>query len=786
MGRWIAWLAPLVLWSACKDKTDPGTSEDPPGDSGIETNAYCDALGFSDHPFDESAEGVTYNEVLPDFELPTSAGAFVLSEVWTGCDVVVLVPVDQDFISEDTSEMLSDADPNTQFVFFSVASDDDDAAAAVEEFREDLEHDFDDELVAEWGERLHYVTVGTDNDVLDEIVDGLQSSQLAGIDQNQRLRRGGSMYVASTSDWYPMVTHARYTAKGYNYEARLEDRLAGEEDALGDDLLVLTLLEDDWADGTQTVEEVEGIVEVELPEAEEMARFDRAEIVFREYCDTVEFPHEGASCTGEVGLHVYVCESDCQDEDEQYKFFKAISGYYTGGWWTLDATQILPLLQRGGTQTFLIDEANHDEDYDWQANITLRLYDEVDDSEAHPTASQWMPGWTGMGLQSVYDELTPTYRIVPPQGTTRVEFRNLATTHGGGGSGGCGEFCTTEQNIVVNGQTFEHVWEQLDTWDCAARVDEGVTPNQWGTWYYDRASWCPGFTGELWISDLTDAFDLSGDNELTLTATQSGDYPYTGTLQANPWLVFYGGEGEPTIEQVDPEGCTNLHVRLRDFEDSFADFLPMVEAYDAMDSDSDERDDASEVVYDAVASTLSEVDGVSVPELVWPENTQPFSTADNFAMWFQDVDGINMTTDLDDQVRRTQADTAMIISHGISSETLPSIVDESFGFGVGEHDRLGSKTVEVWSTNTYEAGQQLRFASTDDLWVFLDGDLVIDSGGFNGHLSSYNGYQRTHVLELDDHDLEEGQSYELHAFIADRADDSNFYFWAEAPQCVSQ
>ena len=41
------------------------------------------------------------------------------------------------------------------------------------------------------------------------------------------------------------------------------------------------------------------------------------------------------------------------------------------------------------------------------------------------------------------------------------------------------------------------------------------------------------------------------------------------------------------------------------------------------------------------------------------------------------------------------------------------------------------------------------------------------------------------LLDLDVHDLVDGPSYEISAFITDRADDTNFYFRAEAPECES-
>ena len=38
---------------------------------------------------------------------------------------------------------------------------------------------------------------------------------------------------------------------------------------------------------------------------------------------------------------------------------------------------------------------------------------------------------------------------------------------------------------------------------CASRVQDGVTPNQYGTWNFGRAGWCPGGAVAPWVVDVT-------------------------------------------------------------------------------------------------------------------------------------------------------------------------------------------------------------------------------------------------------------------------------------------
>jgi hypothetical protein len=86
----------------------------------------------------------------------------------------------------------------------------------------------------------------------------------------------------------------------------------------------------------------------------------------------------------------------------------------------------------------------------------------------------------------------------------------------------CAEFCVTEHRfmlrpaLAVNQQLFVASDDQAftnklggagDELGCASvdRVRGGVTPNQYGTWQYGRAGWCPGGNVRRWVQDVSDA-----------------------------------------------------------------------------------------------------------------------------------------------------------------------------------------------------------------------------------------------------------------------------------------
>ena len=70
-------------------------------------------------------------------------------------------------------------------------------------------------------------------------------------------------------------------------------------------------------------------------------------------------------------------------------------------------------------------------------------------------------------------------------------------------------------------------------------------------------------------------------------------------------------------------------------------------------------------------------------------------------------------------------------------------------------------------TVVYEPGQVFTFMGDDDLWVFIDGALVIDLGGLHGQLMG--------SVDLDTLGLAAEQTYDMDIFHAERRHDgSNF------------
>lgn len=134
--------------------------------------------------------------------------------------------------------------------------------------------------------------------------------------------------------------------------------------------------------------------------------------------------------------------------------------------------------------------------------------------------------------------------------------------------------------------------------------------------------------------------------------------------------------------------------------------------------------------------------------------------AANFNQWYNDVSGVNMSGTYD----LTLDD----IGGGIyqfSDSTFFPIDNQLFGNEGRSHNY--HFTLELHSEFTYQAGQTFRFTGDDDVFVFIDDQLVIDLGGVHS--------AQTALVNLDTLGLTTGANYSFDLFFAERhTTESNF------------
>ena len=155
--------------------------------------------------------------------------------------------------------------------------------------------------------------------------------------------------------------------------------------------------------------------------------------------------------------------------------------------------------------------------------MKFRLYHNTD---RQPTPQEFQPMWVGtIPFNPDFDDNTPPIVFEIPDNATKVEFVSYITGHGWGSNGtyNCAEFCNSKHTFIVNGgvHEFDTSYPEANDNNYCMELEtiiEGVVPNQWGTWGYGRAGWCPGQDVHPMVTDITDYVSIGDENVMQYSA----------------------------------------------------------------------------------------------------------------------------------------------------------------------------------------------------------------------------------------------------------------------------
>jgi fibro-slime domain-containing protein len=136
-------------------------------------------------------------------------------------------------------------------------------------------------------------------------------------------------------------------------------------------------------------------------------------------------------------------------------------------------------------------------------------------------------------------------------------------------------------------------------------------------------------------------------------------------------------------------------------------------------------------------------------------------SAESYRQWYRDTPGVNMSSPYTLTLTRSGGTDDVPIYTYQSNSFFP-LDGQLYGNSGGSPDHNFHFTLELHTTFTYseDANPVFSFYGDDDVWVYINGQLVIDIGGVHSQVQQ--------VVELNRLGLEDGEDYTLDFFFAER------------------
>ncbi|MBQ9370568.1 MAG: fibro-slime domain-containing protein [Thermoguttaceae bacterium] len=210
-------------------------------------------------------------------------------------------------------------------------------------------------------------------------------------------------------------------------------------------------------------------------------------------------------------------------------------------------------------------------------------------------------------------------------------------------------------------------------------------------------------------------------------------------ITSTPVTEVFLTDEETVILPSDQQTIT-LNATVRDFNDSHSDF----ESYNGS----------------VKGMVLSELGVNGKPQLA--SSHEVITSEESFKQWYTDVTDVNMTKEIPLALRETKEGSGI---YEYSNNSFYPIDNELFGNQGRSHNY--HFTLECHTSFTYRGGETFSFVGDDDLWVYINGQLVIDLGGVHGSQSE--------SVSLDTLGLTPGTTYDFDLFFAERHTTSSVF-----------
>ena len=194
-----------------------------------------------------------------------------------------------------------------------------------------------------------------------------------------------------------------------------------------------------------------------------------------------------------------VASVDARSHDGQwFEIIRYITPYGKACSHTIDLTDFASMLQ--GKVEFRFNCATLDNGYYY--GLTL---DYIHGTPTYPYSTVYEV-WNDIYPFGDYADLQPVepWNFIFPDDAVNAKLKVVSTGHGWGdlNTDNAAEFYEATHHIYINGT---QAFEQHNWYDCNPNPD-GCQPQN-GTWYYNRAGWCPGAIAQWFDYDMTPYID---------------------------------------------------------------------------------------------------------------------------------------------------------------------------------------------------------------------------------------------------------------------------------------
>jgi len=323
-----------------------------------------------------------------------------------------------------------------------------------------------------------------------------------GIDRFQKIRKGGSFHSWQSSSFDPRFNFLYKEGELYNFEYDLYSFMDKNKDSM-------TVIK-----GIENIPfEKEGWVKdiyftAKFPELSEKGELY---IYLEQICESQK------SCEWDRLQHLYLCENT-DSENCTIEIGRWITTYGRSGKWITDISPLAPFFKTSKEYKFRFTVTG-----DNYINNLDFLFIEKNNALLPEGIIPLYLGNTQFdeNYNSNFEEL----EIAIPQGAKKVEILAYITGHGNGSEAeNCAEFCKFESVVYVNGTPYKTKFDNAGTSaGCFNLVSQGVVPNQYGSWPFGRAGWCPGQDVKLIRIDVTEKIKPGQPNIIHFQSFLNGE-----------------------------------------------------------------------------------------------------------------------------------------------------------------------------------------------------------------------------------------------------------------------